>query len=363
MAVIVSLSMMVSPFDIASADQFDNQIAELEAQNAEHTHEVDALMLRANNLKDAIRKLQSRINDLQANIKANKTKSKQLKKDIKQAEIELEQQQKTLGQNIKLMYIEDEISTFEMLATSKDLGEFMDKQQYRDVVGDKISAQVEKIKQLKKKLAAQRKEVERLIKEDEAMRHEIGEQKAEQDRLLAMNESEQSKFNAQVAVNNQKIDELRAAQAALAAALANKTYAVAPAGYVNGGAVIGNVGNTGLSSGAHLHLEVRVGGGVTNPGPYIRHNPVNGSYVTQGYWAYNPIYLNDHHPGIDYSRGDGAVRAIDSGNLYRGCSNQLLGTSNNAYGYVAIVEHAGGHISVYAHMSGGPPACDYNTYY
>ncbi len=46
---------------------------------------------------------------------------------------------------------------------------------------------------------------------------------------------------------------------------------MASVGSVATGDVVGSVGNTGFSSGAHLHLEVRHGG-VVNPSPYIKAN-------------------------------------------------------------------------------------------
>jgi septal ring factor EnvC (AmiA/AmiB activator) len=348
---------------LVQADRYSDEIAELEQINDQQESHVHELLVLANGIEEAISELQAHINRLQVKIEENKARSAQLKVEIAEAEEELAYQKDVLGQNIKAMYLEGQISTLEMLATSKDLSQFVDKQQYRDVVKSKIKEQVDLITELRLKLQAQREEVEELIKQDQQLRAEVAEQKAEQNRLLSLNQAEQNAYNQKIAANNEKIKELRAAQAALYAALNSGRYKTAPAGPVNGGDIIGNVGNTGLSSGAHLHLEVRVGGGVTNPNPYIRHNPVRNSYVTQPYGWPDPIYISGYHPGIDYSYGDGAVRAIDGGMLYRGCSNDLLGTSNNAYGYVGIVEHPGGHISVYGHMAGGPPACDYNTYY
>ncbi len=155
---------LAAPF--ARADRFDNEISQLEQQN-EHSHdEVNALEIRANSLEDAINKLQKRINQLQEQITLNQAKSTQLKEDIRQAEAELERQKNTLGQSIKAMYLEGDISTLEMLATSNDLSDFVDKQQYREVVKDKIKAQVDAVTALRLKLKSQREKVEALIKED-----------------------------------------------------------------------------------------------------------------------------------------------------------------------------------------------------
>lgn len=364
-AIVLSIGLFMVPFQEARANstaQLEQEIKQLEAENGHSHDKVDALQLHANNLEDAIRKLQARINDLQAKIRANKAKSAQLKQEIKEAEIELAKQREVLGDNIRKMYVEGEISTMEMLVTSKDLSQFVDKQQYRNVVSDKIKKQLDAIEALKKKMAEQRAEIEAMIKEDEEMREEIADQKAEQNRLLAMNEAQQAEFNTQIKQNNKKIDELKKAQAEIAAALARRSYAVAPSGYVNGGDIIGRVGNTGMSTGPHLHLEARTSSGLANPWNYMKHTALEGAYVSQDYGAYNPWYISNYHSGIDFAGGDGNIRAIDGGNLYRGCSNDLLGTSNNAYGYVAIVEHANGVKSVYAHMSGGPAACNYNTF-
>lgn len=210
-ATVLSFSMFLVP--MARADNYQREINELQQQNNEKRVRVSALELQADSLESAINQLQAQINGLQAKIVANQAKSNELQQKIKEAEIELARQRDLLGKNIKAMYLEGEITTIEMLATSKDLSQFVDKQQYREVVKDKIKAQVDKITQLRLELKKQKEEVERLIKEDENLRAQVAAQKSEQNRLLGLNQNERAAFNAQIKDNNKRISDLRREQA------------------------------------------------------------------------------------------------------------------------------------------------------
>jgi len=198
---------------LAGADKFDEQIRELRSDNEKKLSLVEELSAEAKSLEDAIEKMQLQIEALQAQVVRNQSKSEQLKTDIVAAEKELERQKDILGQNIKAMYLEGQISTLEMLATSKDLSQFVDRQQYRDVVKSKIKDQVDEITALRLQLQAQREEVERLIKEDNKLKQEVASQQSERNRLLNLNQTEQQAFNQKIAENNDKIKDLRQQQA------------------------------------------------------------------------------------------------------------------------------------------------------
>lgn len=350
--------------------QLRQEINAIKNENQTHENAQSILSVEASSLSDAINKLQDQINVSQARINELEGEITKLEKQIADTEIELAKQKKLLGESIKAMYVSGEISTIEMLATSKDLSDFFDKQQYQESVRQKIKSTLDKVTLLKLELSTKKELVKATLSEQKNIQSQIEAQRAEKDRVLSLNQAEQDALEEKIQGNNGRIAELRKkqieAEAALAASLNSGNYRVAVVGPVGAGEVIGVIGNTGLSSGPHLHLEVRDANGVVNPSSYIANSPVNlpPAWISQGYGVANSLYYSGYHRGIDYASGSGSpIFAIDNGQLYRGCSNQMLGTRYNDYGYVAIIEHANGARSIYAHMSGGPASCSYNTYY
>ena len=204
-----------------SADQFDAQITALQQANAVKQEAKSQLGSEAASLSDAMYKLQVQINALQSQIDANKAKMDDLQNQITAAETELAKQKVILGESIKAMYLEGQISTLEMLASSKDLSEFVDKQQYRTAVQAKIKASVDKITELKIQLKEQKLKVEQTLNDLQILQARVDTQRAEQARLLSLNQSEQNALNLQIRQNSQAVAALRAEQAAANARLFN----------------------------------------------------------------------------------------------------------------------------------------------
>jgi surface antigen len=196
------------------ADRFDEQINQLKADNSQKQGAAQSLQVQADTIQGVINGLQQQINVLQQQIVENTAKSDALKVKIAEAEAELVRERDLLGQNIKAMYLEGDITTLEMLASSKDLSDFVDKQQYRSSVKDKIRDTLDKITTLKLQLNAQKEEVEKLLKDQEAMQATIAAQKAQQADLLSFTEAQKSQYLQAIKTNNSQIASLRAQQAA-----------------------------------------------------------------------------------------------------------------------------------------------------
>lgn len=199
---------------LVSADRFQDQINQLSAENSNKRQSVNQLGAEANSYQDAINKLQQQINSLQAQIVANEKRVNDLQDQIKQAEDELARQKKLLGENIRAMYVESDVSTLEMLASSKDLSDFVDKQQYRNSVKNKIRLTLDKINDLKHQLKSEKEALDQTIKDQQNVQAQLASQQGEQNRLLSLNQQQQSDLNGQIKENNSKIADLRKQQAA-----------------------------------------------------------------------------------------------------------------------------------------------------
>ncbi len=202
----------IPQYQKTDAQSIQDQINALQAQNNDYQNKLDQLQSEATSYQDAINKLQAEITAVQFQINANTAEQAKLQQQIADAEAELVKQKKLLGENIRQMYLEGQISTLEMLASSKDLSDFVDKQQYRNAVQDKIKTTLDKITELRHELTAKKEAVEALLKQQEAQRAQLGASQAEQNNLLAYNEGQQLEFNQKTKDNQKKIAELIASQ-------------------------------------------------------------------------------------------------------------------------------------------------------
>lgn len=197
---------------LARADNFDAQVKTLNQQNVQHRQVVNQLQIEANSYQDAINKLEGQIVILQQQIRDNEAKRDKLKLDIIEAEAELARQKKLLGENIKVMYLEGQLSTIEMLASSRNLSEYVDKEQYRNAVKDKIKATVDRITKLKLQLQEQKNQVDRLLQEQVGLNDQLAANRNQQAQLLSYTEGQKAAFQQQIKDNNSKIAELRRQQ-------------------------------------------------------------------------------------------------------------------------------------------------------
>ncbi len=211
---IVAFVATVLVVPIVQADRFDEQINAINQDTSIKQNQNSQLGAEAASLTDTINNLQGQINAMQSKIDANRQKIDELKAEIAKAEAELAKQRSILGETIKSMYIDGDISTLEMLATSKDLSDFFDKQQYKESVQNKVKVTLDKVQQLKLDLNTQKETTEKILAEQQSLQSQVLAQRAEKDRILGLNQDQQNALNAQIKENSAKVSQLRSQQAA-----------------------------------------------------------------------------------------------------------------------------------------------------
>ncbi len=231
-AVLVSGTFLPSLRQMALADSFDSQINALNQQNAGARSVVSGLQATAASYQDAINQLQSQINGLQGSIDANKAQQASIQQQITDAQNQIDQEKAFLASDVKSMYVDGTPTTLEVLATSKSLSDFVDKQEYRTTVQNKLQDTLKKIAALQAQLQTEKAKVDQLLGEETDQQNQLASAQAKQASLLNYNESQQAAYNAQIKATSAQIVQLRAAQAA-----ANKA--------LGGGVIAGDPGHGG----------------------------------------------------------------------------------------------------------------------
>jgi surface antigen/peptidoglycan hydrolase CwlO-like protein len=213
-AVFVMAMLIVPNVVHVRADQFDDQIKTLQSQNSQAQNSLTDLQSQATSYQDTINKLQAQISGLQDAINKNIAEQDRLSGEIQQGKDELARQKGLLAEDIKTMYVDGEPTTIEMLASSGSLSDFVDKEEYRTAVQNKIQDTLQTIQELQKKLELQKKEVDGLLRDQQKQQSELAGAKAQQDQLLSYNQGQQAEYNSQIKDNQSKIAGLRSQQAA-----------------------------------------------------------------------------------------------------------------------------------------------------
>lgn len=210
---ILTVGMAVVP-RFVGADSISDQIKQLQQQNAANQNVVAQLKDQAVSYQDAINRLQSQITILQGQIADSVARQNDLQNQIQANEVELTKQRAVLGDSIHVMYVEGQISTIEMLATSKNLSDFVDKEEYHTAVQNKIQDTLKRINTLQDTLKEQNVQVQALLTQQRQQQQTLDQSRAEQANMLSYNQSQQAAYNQQTKDNQAKIAKLIAQQKA-----------------------------------------------------------------------------------------------------------------------------------------------------
>ena len=327
-----------------TSEQLEQNIEGIK-QRIEDTYiHLDGVTSEKITLQEALAQLQAAIVELQAVIAETQQEIDRLSAEIAALEIEIEAQTDVLERILVLLYQNSSVSSFELLITADSFSEYLDEQEYLERLREGVGDSVDRITNLSIELEGERERQATFLDSQKAQEVALQSALWEQQRLLNDTLNQEQLFQQQLAqlqVEQQQLE--RDLEDYLNSLLVERISL----GRVNAGDLIGKNGNTGWSTGPHLHISIYSASSVRyDPLDFIqRYNlvwPMDGSggWVSQGFHA--------GHQALDIAAAEGTpIRAIAAGNIiHRGC---LITTNPKYYTFAVIIDH-GDYFSLYVHL-------------
>lgn len=198
-----------------SADQYDDKINSLQKDIEKYKAESDRLNAQAITLESALAALANQKAAIQAQIDISQAKYDKLLIEIAETEKKIKDNQDALGITIASLYVDDDITPIEMLASSKTIGEYLDKQEYRNSIRDELTSTIAKVKELKEALTKQKIDVKKLLDSQKDQRASLVAKEQEQANLLSATKGQESEYQKLISSSQAQIAEARATQALL----------------------------------------------------------------------------------------------------------------------------------------------------
>jgi len=170
------------------------QIDALNQNIAKYHAEAARLNSEAQTLQNALSKLASEKAIIQAQIDISQSKYDELVIKIADTEKKIKDNQDELGVTIANMYVDDKITPLEMLFSSKNIGEYLDKQEYRNSVKNELLATIEKIKDLKISLDQQKTEIEKILGDQKNAKQALVDKENEQQSILNQTQGQEAAY-------------------------------------------------------------------------------------------------------------------------------------------------------------------------
>jgi surface antigen len=239
MAAATPIAMFSRP---VQARDFAAEIQAVQNQIDQYQAQAGQLQAQANTLQNALNELNNQQAVLQAQISANQLKFDKLTADIAANEKKIADSQVALGKTLASLYTGDNISPLEMLASSQNIGDYLDKQTQRSVIRDQLNKTITEIKALKAQLEQQKVDVQHVLDDQAAQKAALAAKQAEQQKLISDTQGQEAAYQALTAQSQAtKSSLIQQQQAEIAARLRANSRG-------GGGASAGDPGKGGYPS-------------------------------------------------------------------------------------------------------------------
>lgn len=205
----------------AYADKFDDQINALQNEIDQYESQAGQLRNKIGTLQQEIAGIDRQKRIIQTQIDLSQAKYDKLQNEIAKTEKDIKDNRVALGNTIADLYVDNTISPLEMLASSKNIGDFVDKQAYRSAVQDQLSKTIDKIQTLKESLEKQKVDVQRTLADQKNSKNALAAKETERNAILAQTQGQESAYkNLAADRESKKLEVQQQQQAAIEAAIA-----------------------------------------------------------------------------------------------------------------------------------------------
>lgn len=346
LAVIFVIVGSFSAASVVQADQYDSQIQALQSQNNASQSQVDSLANQAASYQAEIDQLNAQISALQNAISTNQAKQASLQQQIASDQQQVTQNKAYLSDAIQTLYEDGQMSTIEELATSKSLSDYVDKQTYNTSIQNKINSLISQIASLEAQAQKQKSQLDIVVKVENQQAGQLASAQAQQQQMLAYNQSQQNAYNAQIASNQSQIASLRAEQAAANRRL-DSSGQVVTSGSCGGGYPASAVSPYGGSWGCNYSLD----NALDNFAMYNRECVSYTAWMVYKTYGYSPVGFGDANQWPAHAEnagiGVGSTPKVGSVAIYMG------NASTDPWGHAMwVVGVSGNQIHVFSYNDG-----------
>lgn len=212
MAVLAVAALSTSQLVLAD-ERFDDQIHSAKEDADMHARQADELSRMADNYQAELVHLQNQSKQIKASLKKSQRQHAMLSKEVAKIESELSKRQDLLSDMIVDIQIESEITPLEMIASSKTIGEYVDRQAQQVAMLRSLDKEVVAIQKNKKQLKARQAEVAREVALQKSQREQLDQKQKRQQKLIDETRGEEQRYRELAQSNNQRVEQLRSDQA------------------------------------------------------------------------------------------------------------------------------------------------------
>lgn len=232
----MTITSTIGDTKLAFARDYAAEINALQSQIDQYQAQARELNDRAKTLQSEIAALNAEKAAIQAQIDVSQAKYDKLQRDIADTERKIFESRTAMGKVIAEIYTDDQITPLEMLASSKGIADYIDKQEYRSSISNGLQRALERIRTLKAQLEQQKIDTERVLGDQKNARAALVVKENEQADLLARTQNDEAAFQRLSADAQAEKEKVAAAQQAEI----RRRYAGGGGGSLIAGSSLGN---------------------------------------------------------------------------------------------------------------------------